>query len=70
MVTAADYEPTPEEIAEGCAKIRATWSADELQRRSIHFAEGQNRAKPGNWQPQAWQPPTIRTAELADALAG
>lgn len=28
-------DPTPDEIAEACRRIRSTWSADETERRSL-----------------------------------
>jgi hypothetical protein len=32
--TVATYEPTPEDIARGCAEIQKTWTAEDRRRRS------------------------------------
>jgi len=45
--------PTPEEIAEECAKIREGWSEDRWRKQYGH--------------PKGWMPPSIEQRDLFDA---
>jgi hypothetical protein len=52
-----DYLPTPPEIAEACASIRASWTPLERRRRFVGF-RGAEGFRP------AWRPPLIDTSLL------
>ena len=39
MSKRAIYEPTAEQIREGCLEIQKSWDDDERLRRSLHFAK-------------------------------
>lgn len=54
-----NYLPTPEEIRQGCLKIRKTWSPEETERRRVGRPATERSVNPATW-----RPPFIRLQDL------
>jgi hypothetical protein len=65
--TIDQYEPSPQEISQMCAKLQLRWSAAERRRRRSFQWGTRNR---GLQQSRIWEPPVVvLTPSLAKALA-
>ncbi|MEX2171529.1 MAG: hypothetical protein WD851_19575 [Pirellulales bacterium] len=62
-------EPTAAEIRQRCEVIQGAWSAEERERRAVHYAGDGNRAAAGNYKREAYTVPVVRMVDV-EALAG
>lgn len=66
MVYNRPEDPTPEEIAAACERIRQSWSPAEREQRRTHFASGKGHYARSSAElcERHWQPPIVAERDL------
>ncbi|MEX2169513.1 MAG: hypothetical protein WD851_09380 [Pirellulales bacterium] len=62
-------DPSPAEIRQRCEVIQRTWSAEERERRAVHYADNRNRAAAACYRREPYAVPVVRMVDV-EALAG